>query len=101
MEPGVLLYELLTGQALFDGRTILDVLDAVCTGDLEPSFRRIEELDGELAAWLRRVLERDRAVRFADAVALSEALEALAHRLCPFDDSPQRRVAELVRTVLE
>ncbi len=98
---GVMLFELLTGQPLFDGRTILDVLDAVCTGDLEGPLRRMEALDPELAAWMRRILLRDRALRFGDASALAEALEAMSRRLCPFDESPQRRAAAAVQTAME
>ena len=98
---GVMLFELLCGEPLFDGRTILDVLDAVCTGDLEPPLRRVEELDRELGAWLRKLLERDRGARFGDAAALAEALEAMARRLCPFDESPQRRTSAVVRGVTE
>ena len=97
---GVVLFELLCGEPLFAGRTLLDVLDAVCTGDLDAPIRRIEALDRELAAWLAKLLERDRSARFDDAGALSEALEAMARRLCPFDESPQRRTAALVRAVL-
>lgn len=98
---GVMLFELITGEPLFEGRTILDVLDAVCTGDLEPVFRRVEALDRELGAWLRKLLERDRSSRFHDAHTLAEALEAMSRRLCPFDESPQRRAAAVVRGVRE
>jgi hypothetical protein len=97
----VLLYELLTGEPLFDGRTILDVLDAVCTGELKGPLRRMEDLDRELAAWLGKLLVRDAGARFDDAAVLSEALEAMARRMCPFEESPQRRTAAVVRTAMD
>ncbi len=97
---GVLIVELLTGQPPFDGRTILDVLDAVCTADLEPTFARVEALDRELGAWLRRLLDRDVSARPADAGAVAEALDALAVRLRPFDETPQRRAAAAVEAAI-
>lgn len=93
---GVLLFELLTGEVIFGGRTILDVLDAVCAGDISPALRRVEALDAELAVWLGRLLERDPGARFPDAQALAEALEAMARRLSRFDEGPTRRLAQLV-----
>jgi serine/threonine-protein kinase len=98
---GVVLYEMLTGEALFQGRTILGVLDAVCGGDLRPAVLRAEELDPELGHWMRRMLERDPGARMADAAALAEGLDALSRRLSPFGDAPARRLAELVGAVLD
>jgi serine/threonine-protein kinase len=95
----VVLYELLTGQKLFDGRTVLDVLDAICLGDLTEPLERIDRLDAELGGWVRQMLVRDPAHRTGDATALAEALERMAMRLRPFDETPRRRLAALVADV--
>ncbi|MCP4871040.1 MAG: hypothetical protein GY898_20225 [Proteobacteria bacterium] len=97
----VLLFELLTGRKLFDGRTILDVLDAICLGELKGPLERIDTLDAELGGWVRQMLVRDPGHRTADAAALAEALERMAMRLQPFDETPRRRLAALVLDVAE
>ncbi len=97
---GTVVYELLTGRPLFAGRSILEVLDAVCAADLEPAVRRMGTLDEELGAWAGRILVRDPADRLADAAALAAAFERMALRLSPFDESPTGRLAQLVRDVL-
>ncbi len=94
-----MLFELLTGDKLFDGRTILDVLDAICLGDLEAPLERIDSLDAELGGWLRQMLVRDPGLRAADAGQAAEALERIAMRLRPFEDAPRRRLAALVGDV--
>lgn len=95
----VLLFELLTGRKLFDGRTILDVLDAICLGDLKEPLERIDSLDAELGGWVRQMLVRDPSHRTADAAELAEALERIAMRLRPFDETPRRRLSALVLDV--
>ena len=96
---GVVLYELLTGRPLFGGRTILQVLDAVLSGELEPALLRLQTLDEELGHWMRRILVRDPADRLADARALADAFDRMALRLSPFQESPSGRLAQLVRDV--
>ena len=95
----MVLYELLTGEPLFVGRTILQVLDAVCSGDLEPALLRVQSLDEELGHWMRRILVRDPADRATDATTLSAAFERMALRLSPFQESPSGRLSQLVRDV--
>ena len=97
---GVVLYELLTGQPLFEGRSILDVLDAVCAAGLDPALLRLQTLDEELGHWMRRVLVRDPADRMDDATALAGAFERMALRLSPFQESPSGRLAQLVKDVI-
>ena len=84
-----------------DGRTILDVLDAICLGELKGPLERIDTLDAELGGWVRQMLVRDPGHRTADAAALAEALERMAMRLQPFDETPRRRLAALVLDVAE
>lgn len=96
---GTVLFELLTGQPLFAGRSILEVLDAVCSSDLDPALLRLQTLDEELGHWMRRILVRDPADRLDDAGALSGAFERMALRLSPFEESPSGRLAQLVKDV--
>jgi serine/threonine-protein kinase len=93
----VVLYELLTGAPLFRGRRIMKVLREVMTGDLGPALKRMDELDGELGSWMRRLLVRDPLSRFKDARLLAESLGTIARRMTPFDQSPNRRLADTIQ----
>ncbi len=63
---GVVLWEMLTGQALFEGETLSDVLAAVLTR--EPDWRRLESVAGaEVAKVLRGCLAKDPRQRFNSA----------------------------------
>jgi len=97
---GALLFELLTGERLFGGRTILEVLDAICVGDLAPAIERVGALDPELGGWVRQMLVRDAGGRLADASALAEALDGMAVRLRPFEETARRRLGAIVADVL-
>lgn len=97
---GTVLFEMLTGQRLFAGRSILAVLDSVCGGAPEPALSRVETIDAELGSWLRRILVRDPADRIASGTSMAGAFDRIALRLSPPSESPTARLAGLVRDVL-
>lgn len=98
---GGVLYELLTGDRLFAGRTILQVLDAICMGDLTSATERVTAVDAELGGWFRQMLVRDPGGRLTDAGALAEALDRMAVRMQPFEETARRRLGALVVSVLD
>jgi Tol biopolymer transport system component len=75
---GVVLYEMLTGERLFDGATVSDTLASVLRA--EPNWSRLPAATPTtLRKFLRRCLEKDRRQRFADAAdARWELNEAVA-----------------------
>ncbi len=88
---GAMLWEMLTGQALFAGETVIDVMAAVI--DSEPDWSRLPAgCPAALTAVLRRCLEKDPARRMRDAgdVAL-ELGEALAGERAPAAAPPRGR----------
>jgi len=83
---GVVLYQMLTGQCLFDAQSQFEVMAAqVNTLPLAPSARR-PEISAELDAIVLRALEKDPANRFANAGDFAAALQ-------PLLDSPTRAVS--------
>jgi Tol biopolymer transport system component/predicted Ser/Thr protein kinase len=87
---GVLLYELLTGRAMFAGETISDTLAAVLRADIDLTALP-PETPAAIRRLLRRCLERDRKRRLPDIAdarleideALSGALESPASAVAP------------------
>ncbi|MEZ4434039.1 MAG: protein kinase [bacterium] len=73
---GVMLYELLTGQRPFGGKTPFAVLDQVTRGAFEPVRARCPEAPPELAAVVERALTVDRAARYPHAGALAAEIGA-------------------------
>jgi serine/threonine-protein kinase len=72
---GTVLYEMLTGERLFRGRTTGEVLEQVVSGVIpSPRSRNPAVPDGVLAI-LRRSLQRDPARRFSSAGEVGEACE--------------------------
>lgn len=98
---GVVLFELLTGDRLFRGKTIQDVLHAMDTQDSGPLLDRVEEIDPVLAAWLRQMVERNPDARPDDTGTLAAELLGIASRLSPLEELPNRRLAGLVNGLLK
>ncbi len=75
---GVVLYEMLTGNAAFGGETVTDVIAAIVTRD--PDWHLLpSDTPSSIARLLRRCLDRDRRKRLADAgEARFQIEEALA-----------------------
>jgi serine/threonine-protein kinase len=73
---GVVAYELLTGERLFDGKTTAQSALAVCQKPIVPVHQLRPEVPQALTAAIMRALERDTGARWATALALQSALEA-------------------------
>jgi serine/threonine protein kinase len=83
---GVVLYEMLTGNRLFDGATVSDTLAYVLTK--EPDWNALPtETPAPIRRLLRRCLEKDRKRRMADAsdarLEIEEALAAPTAEVTP------------------
>jgi serine/threonine-protein kinase len=72
---GTVLYEMLTMERLFTGRTTAEILEKVVAGRVPPPSARNPETPAEVMAILRRALERDPAKRFRSAADMGEACE--------------------------
>lgn len=70
---GVVLYECLTGERPFKGRTWREYVEACVSGPTEDVERRISEMPGELASILPRMIAPERALR-ADLDAVQRAI---------------------------
>ncbi len=92
---GVLLYELLTGQTLFEGMRPVQILEEVSRGGV-PEVAH-PSIPAELATLLRKVLAHRRAERYDTAAHLLEALRALSGRMGSLDgaEGTARLMAEL------
>ncbi len=75
---GSLLYELLTGQRLFQGENDYKTVQLVKAAEVPPIAPQNPDVSPELETIVRRVLARDRAQRFQTA---GELEDALAHHL--------------------
>lgn len=73
---GVLAYELLTGQAPFQGANVFAVLKLVESLVPKPPSATRPEVGPELDAVVRRALAKDRTARWPSAAALAAALRA-------------------------
>jgi eukaryotic-like serine/threonine-protein kinase len=70
---GVVLWEVLTGEKLFDGESEAEVFGNVLEGIVPPPSTRAD-LPGELDRVVLRALARDPEARFATALEMAEAL---------------------------
>ena len=72
---GTVLYEMLTGERLFRGKTTSEILEQVVAGPIPAARARRADLPDGVVAILERALERDPAKRFPSAAAMGEACE--------------------------
>jgi serine/threonine protein kinase len=85
---GVLLYEMLTGQAAFPAPTELARLAALVTDEPRP-IAQIDPTLGPVASVVERAMKKDREQRFSSALEMSQALtDALGGRPKPIDPPP-------------
>ncbi len=75
---GVILYELLTGEVPFDGRSAFDVAVAHCFTEPVPPRQRLSSADAGLEAICLRAMQKDPAARYATAREMRAAVRALA-----------------------
>jgi serine/threonine protein kinase len=80
---GVVLYEVLTGERPFSGKTVPAVLTAVVTKPLVPLSALRRDLPGELEYVVEKTLEKDRELRCQTAADLRADMKRLQrdHRL--------------------
>ncbi len=96
---GVLLYELLAGNAPHRGIPMSELGDAVQDRDIPPLREVAAEVEPALAAIVDRLVERDAAARFASADELVLALEECdAPKLALPDGNPYRGLAAFEST---
>ena len=77
---GAVLYELVTGDQLFDGANPAEIEDQALNGDPAAEAARAEERFPALAPILRRLLDRDPDARPRSAARVASALVALRER---------------------
>jgi serine/threonine-protein kinase len=75
---GVVLYEMLTGRALFDGETGADILVAILKKDPPPLDEIVPDLPPEVEMTVMRCLEKEREQRYQTARELADDLKRLA-----------------------
>ena len=85
---GAILYEMLTGQRPFCGRSTTEIFNAVLNDDPIEMQETGVKFDAPTARLLRRCLEKNPAERFQSALDLSFDLEGL---LIPSDGPPRPR----------
>jgi len=75
---GVVLYELLTGEAAFDAITTSDLMVKVATEDPRPLSELVPDIDPALADLVMRAMARNPGARFPDLESMIRALQACA-----------------------
>ncbi len=75
---GVILYELLTGQVPFEGKSPTSTALAVCSATPLPPSHHRSEISPTLDAVVMRALEKDPARRYSDVREMRAALDAVA-----------------------
>ena len=95
---GVVLYELLTGRALYDEDSVPELLDRVRGADIEPPAVHRAALPPPVNDLVLRALAEQRDKRFQTAGAMERSLRSLLVELSP-EFSPER-LAELVRSLM-
>ena len=74
---GVVLYEMITGQRPFTGRSLPELTQAIINGPLQPPSALNPELLPELEQIILTAMARDRSKRFEEARLMSQAVRAL------------------------
>jgi serine/threonine-protein kinase len=90
---GVILHELITGSAPFDGETMPELLAAILQDPTPPLRKHMPSAPAGLEAVVARCLEKDPAARYPDVAELTEAL-------APFGSSMARVSADRVARVI-
>ncbi|MCG8469481.1 MAG: protein kinase [Gemmatimonadetes bacterium] len=94
---GAMLYEMLTGRRPFRAGNPAAVLYAVMHDDVPSATSTNAAISNELEGTIQRCLQKERALRFADAGELAEALgSASASRPAPASGADRRVIAALM-----
>jgi serine/threonine protein kinase len=93
---GVSLYEMLTGEKPFVGKSAEALFSAISRGRFRPVRVRAPECPRRLARAVERCLAPRPASRFRSGGALARALDALAARLLPRGLHPRARLVALL-----
>lgn len=91
---GVVLYEMLTGLALFPGESDADVIAAIIRMEVPPLAQQVSEVAPEIERILQKTLNKDAAQRYQTAGDLLIDLRNLQKRL-EFETDPSRKVLSL------
>ena len=78
---GVVLYEMVTGNAPFIGDTPQDVMSSILEKEPSPLTRHVAHVPAELQQIISKTLRKDRRQRYPSAHELLEALKDLRRRL--------------------
>lgn len=78
---GVVLYEMLTGSAPFNGETTADTLAAVIYKEVEPVWQMLPNVPAELQRIVRKALQKDREERYQSVKDLALDLKDLLYDL--------------------
>jgi eukaryotic-like serine/threonine-protein kinase len=78
---GVVLYEMVTGQAPFSGDTPNETMSAILEKEPPPLTRYVTHVPAELQQILNKALFKDRGQRYHKAPELLQALKRLRHKL--------------------
>ncbi|HEY1756104.1 MAG TPA: serine/threonine-protein kinase [Bryobacteraceae bacterium] len=88
---GVVLYEMVTGSRPFDGSTTAIIFDTLLNRPPPPARERNPKVPAELERIIGKLLEKDRALRYASAADLRRDLERLQLGLSPHAPQGKRR----------
>ncbi len=77
---GVVLYQMLSGQAPFDGRTVASIIRAILVTTPAPLHTLRPDAPGDLAHIVNRCLEKDPSDRFSSTAEIGGALRECAER---------------------
>jgi serine/threonine-protein kinase len=98
---GIVLYEMLTGTRLFEGRTDIEAIQLARTAHVPPPHERNPDISPTLENVLYRALARDPQQRFQDARAFGRALtEAMFELGRPINAFTIGSLVEVVRDEL-
>jgi eukaryotic-like serine/threonine-protein kinase len=75
---GVVAWEMLTGERLFEGANPLEAIKSLLTAEIASPSSRVPSLSPAFDAAVLKALERQPAARFSSARAFAEALESAA-----------------------
>jgi serine/threonine protein kinase len=74
---GIVLYEMVSGRRPFQGRTMIELSQAITSGKVQPPSTHNPELSPQLELIILKALERDRELRYEEATMLARELRDL------------------------